>query len=159
MINGEWGTRVWMNERDRVLLDWFNGDEDALNFLRDISDATELWDDMIDQDKELTEDKINSAFFKMLVSIPNNAFFQKNRLYLTPIIIQCINAWHDANKLEKGDANQRALAYTLRNIDIMLMQSIVFLTSGYPKMREVSEQVWTEFAAKQDDALRWINGE
>jgi len=155
-IEGTWGSREWMTNRNEILLDWFNGDRDALQFLMMISDATELWDDLIDKDKEIAPHQINKAFFYMLAGIPENSFYAKHREYLTPVIIQCINSWHDANILEYGDRNQRIIAYTLRNMDLQLVQAIVFLTSGYSKMREVSALMWIEFGAKQDDILEWV---
>lgn len=155
----EWGSPEWMKARDAKLFEWFGGDVDAVELLKSLSIITELWDDLVDGDKPVTRARVDAAFFHALVRLPTNAFYIKHREYLTPLIIQSINAWQDANALEHGDRNQRALAYTLRNIDIQILQAIVYLTRGYAAMREVSLQTWILFAAEQDDALQWIAGE
>jgi len=154
-----WGSENWKEVRDGVILNWFGGDRHALDFMLAISDITELWDDLIDQDKEIDRKQIDTAFYAALVRMPCNPFYIKHREYLTPLIIAAINSWQDANVLEQGDRNERALAYTLRNIDIQLVQAIVFITQGYDKMREVSPEIWKMFAAEQDDVLAWVTGE
>lgn len=154
-----WGSDSWKETRDGVLLAWFGGDRNALDFILALSDVTELWDDLVDQDKDIGRQRIDTAFYTALVSLPCNPFYIKHRVYLTPLIIQAINSWQDANVLEQGDRNERALAYTLRNIDIQLVQAIVFITQGYEKMREVSPEIWKMFAAEQDDVLAWVTGE
>lgn len=151
-----WGSEAWKQNRDERLLEWFGGNRHALEFMLKISDITELWDDLIDGDKELAVDRINRVFYMALVEFPCNPFYTEHRHYLTPLIIQAINSWQDANVLEHGDRNERALAYTLRNIDIQLVQAIVFITQGYDRMRELSPQIWKVFAAEQDDILTWV---
>lgn len=151
-----WGSEEWKNVRDVRLRTWLLGDDDALNFLVTISNITEVWDDLIDGDKPVTAGQVNGAFFDALVNLSNNPFYVKYRERLTPIIIQSINSWLDANDLEKGGSNQRALAYTLRNMDIQLLQFIVYLVGGFEHMRSVSREIWDFFGADQDDAITWI---
>lgn len=151
-----WGSEKWKLQRDAKLREWFNGDDTALAFLLVISDITELWDDLVDQDKEITRQRLDRCMYAAIVELPCNPFYTKHRSYLSPLIIQAINSWQDANVLEQGDRNERALAYTLRNIDIQLVQAIVFITQGYDKMREISPEIWKMFAAEQDDVLEWL---
>lgn len=155
----EWGSLEWSLERNRKLLDWFGGDEDALAFLLSISTITELWDDLLDADKPITEQRVHEAFFQALVRMPCNPFYIKHREHLTPIIIQSINSWMDANIFEQGDATERTLAYTLRHMDLQLATAIVYLTQGYAKMREISPEMWRYFVVAQDDAPTWIRGD
>lgn len=149
----------WATYRNNRLLQMFSGDREALDFMLTISQITEKWDDMIDKDKPHDEPAINLAFYNALVVLPNNKFYVKHKDYLTPIIIQAINSWLDSNKLEKGTPSERALAYTLRNMDLQLVQAVVFLTGGLAALRLYSTAIWREFAAEQDDILEWINGD
>jgi hypothetical protein len=152
----QWGSEEWKRERDLKLLNWFSGNKDAVDFLLAISDVAELWDDLIDGDKPITKQRVNTAFMTALVELPNNPFYVEHREHLTPIIIQAANSWLDANELEKGDVNQRALAYTLRNMDIQLVQAIVYITGGFAKLRTYSADIWDYFGARQDPVLDWV---
>lgn len=143
------------DDRKAQLLEWFGGDREALQFLLDISQVTELWDDIIDRDT-ITATQVNAAFWRALVTLPTNPFFQRNMAYLMPLIIQSINSWHDANELAEGTYNERAVAYTIRNMDIQIAQAIVYITQGYDRMREVSPAMWRLFAAEQDDFTVWV---
>jgi hypothetical protein len=155
-VSEPWDSEPWRVKRDHLLLEWFGGNASAVELMHALSQITELWDDLVDQDKTIPVDQINKAFLTALVTLPCNAFYREHTAYLTPLIIQAINSWQDANVLEHGDRNERALAYTLRNIDIQLVQAIVFITQGYEKMRELSPQIWIMFAAEQDDVLAWV---
>jgi hypothetical protein len=48
-------------------LEWFGGNQDALNMYRMFVDLSHLWDDLVDKDKDATEDSINNAFLICLV--------------------------------------------------------------------------------------------
>lgn len=155
----EWGSREWKVQRDAQLLEWFGGDTDALKFLHTISDISEYWDDLEDADKDVSKSQRDKVFFQALITLPADPFYAKHQAYLLPIMVQAINCWHDANMLEKRDSNCRALAYTLRNMDVVIIQAIVYITQGYVRMREISPKLWVAFAAEQDDAIAWIAGE
>lgn len=152
-----WGSETWKNDRDRDLLEWFGGDEQAVHFMLALSDITELWDDLIDQDKEITPARIDSVFYTALFGLACNPFYQRHITYLTPLMVAAINAWKDANTLQRGTPNERAVAYTLRNLDIQIVQAIVLLTQGPEKAREIGPKLWRKFAAEQDDIQTWVS--
>lgn len=153
-----YGDEDWKWERDRKLRYWLKGNEAAFNLLMEWSDIGELWDDFIDGDEPITVQRVHDAFMAAVVEIPNNSFFQEHRMTLTPILIQAISSWLDANKFEQGTVSQRALAYTLRNIDIQLVQCMVYIVGGFGWLRMHSADIWTLFGAEQDDAIEWIAG-
>jgi len=155
----KWDSPEWRQVRDAKLLEWFNGNEDALQFLNLICDITELWDDLIDQDKPISQKDINDAMMAALIYLPLNPFYREHATYLTPLMISSINSWQDANTLSDGTRSQRALAYTLRNMDIQIVQAIVFITQGYDRLREVSQDIWKFFGADQDDIDSWLSGD
>lgn len=155
----QWDSDDWRKERDDKLLEWFAGDHHAVAFMHQISAISELWDDLVDQDKEISLDDVDRAMMAALIYLPCNPFYTKHATYLTPLMISSINNWKDANTLSDGTRSQRALAYTLRNMDIQIIQAIVFITQGYEKLREVSAEIWTYFGADQDDIDSWLSGE
>lgn len=148
----------WELERNRKLLEWFNGDAEAVEFLLLLSEITELWDDLIDGDKPILAEQVNTVFMKALLVLPGHPFYRKHQAYLMPLMIHAINSWHLANTFEKGTNNERALAYTLRNLDILIAEAIVYLTGGWARMREVSPHLWRLFGAGQDDIEVWLEG-
>lgn len=151
-----WGTEDWKKLRDAKLLHWFAGDRDAVAMLMMLSDITEIWDDLIDKDKPIPDEAIHEAFFKLIVLLPNNPFWVKHRVFLTPIIIQSISSWRAANALARGSRSERALSYTLRNADIQLVQAMIYLTRGQQAMIDLTPVLWKEFAAQQDDIDVWL---
>lgn len=154
----KWDSPEWREGRDKIISQWFLGDIAAIEFLRLLSSATELWDDLIDGDKRPLPQEISQVFTDLLVGLPNNPFYMQHRQHLTPLIIQAINSWQVANVLETGAPNERALAYTLRNMDIQIVQAIVYIIQGPARAREIAPMLWRLFAADQDDAAEWIFG-
>ena len=146
----------WYALRNEKVFEWLSGNSDAINLLLAVNQIIETWDDLIDKDRQLSDERVNLAFYNALVTVPNNNFYIEHRQYLTPIIIQAINTWLDANKLERGDVNDRAIAYTLRFMGIQLIQALVFLTGGVEKLRKHSIEMWRFLVAEQDDAMEWI---
>jgi hypothetical protein len=148
----------WREIRNAKLLEWFGGNQSAVDFLVALSSIAELWDDLVDKDKELNRKEIDAVFWNALVTLPTNEFFNQNRAFLMPLVIQSINAWQDSVELENGNANDRAYALTLRIISLQIAPMIVLLLRGQEAMRETSTEMWRYFTA-HDDAIKWIQGE
>lgn len=153
-----WGSETWMIERDARLKEWFGGDEDAVAFMLALSDITELWDDLVDKDKSITLARIDKVFYTALFGLAANPFYTKHITYLTPLMVAAINSWKDANVLQTGTMNERAVAYTLRNRDIQIVQAIVLLTQGPDAAQRLGPELWRRFAAEQDDISIWAGG-
>ncbi len=153
----KFGTEEWKAIRDRKMLEWFDGDASAVEFMVAISEIAELWDDLIDKDKELTKAEIDSALFTALVTLPCNQFFNANKQFLMPLILQWINAWQDSVELEKGGESDRAYALTLRLFGVQLCSMIVMLKKGYHEARKVSLDIW-KLGTAHDDPMKWIKG-
>jgi hypothetical protein len=147
----------WRKERDSKLLAWFDGDQSAVDFLVAISSISELWDDLTDKDKSLNQNEINQVFWNALVELPCNEFFNQNKTFFMPLILQSINAWHDSVELEAGSENDRAYALTLRLLALQIAPMIVFVKKGFAESRKFSIEMWRYFTA-HDDAMQWIKG-
>lgn len=148
----------WRELRNAKLLEWFGGNQSAVDFLVALSSIAELWDDLVDKDKELSRKEIDAVFWNALVTLPTNEFFNANRAFLMPLVIQSINAWQDSVELESGNTNDRAYALTLRIISLQIAPMIVLLLRGKEAMRETSTDMWRYFTS-HDDAIKWIQGE
>ena len=156
MINHD--TEDWRENRNAKLLEWFGGNQSAVDFLVALSSIAELWDDLVDKDKQPSRKEIDAVFWNALVTLPTNEFFNANRAFLMPLVIQSINAWQDSVELENGNANDRAYALTLRIISLQIAPMIVLLLRGQEAMRDVSTEMWRYFTS-HDDAIKWIQGE
>lgn len=139
MANAEFDSQEWREERDKRLLEWFLGNEDAVRCYVTLSSIGETWDDLIDKDKEITNKEINAAFLNALVFLQNNPFYVSYRAFLEPVLIISINAWFDSDILQKSDNGKwRMLAFYLRNYDSELAQACAFCVGGFEQMRKVS---------------------
>jgi len=130
----------WRAERDRRLLEWV-GDPWAVRWIVGFGDVCEVWDDLIDGDKTVTDEDIHRVFWALLTEMPLNPFFDRHKHQLVPLLVSGINAWMDANHLERGSPNDRVFAYVLRDWYMELVAFVIFLTRGREALRLVSLEV------------------
>lgn len=151
-------SKEWRAERDEKLLGWFGGNRSALDFIVTLSSIAELWDDLVDGDKLPSRAEIDQIFIGALVVLPTNEFFNQNKSFFMPLILQAINAWRDSVELEKEGAKGRAYALTLRDTHMLMVPMIVMILRGETIARAVSLEMWKYFTAN-DDPIAWIGGE
>lgn len=136
----EFDTEAWREVRNAKLLEWVQ-DRDAVDFILDFGEVCEVWDDLIDRDKPIPPERINDLFMMLLTEFPLNPFFERYKRLLIPIMVTGINAWLDANELEKGSANQQVFSYVLRDWYMELVAFVIYLTRGREAMRQHSLEI------------------
>jgi hypothetical protein len=136
----EFDTFEWQQLRDQKLREWIP-DAYALAFILDFADACELFDDLIDRDKPVEDAHVIRVLFSLLTEMPLNPFFDRFKQQLIPIMITGINAWLDANALERGTKNDQVFAYVLRDWYMEFISYVIYLVRGRDYMREVSMDV------------------
>lgn len=136
----EFDTEEWRAIRDKKLLEW-TGDINAVWFVRQFGDICEVFDDLVDKDKPVTDADIARTLFVCLTELPLNPFFDKYKHQLIPVIVTGINAWLDANVLEKGSQNDRVFSYVLRDWYAEIIAYCIYLCRGRDYMRSVSMEV------------------
>jgi len=136
----EYDSEDWRSLRNSFLHNWIK-DAPAVQFLLTIGSVAEVWDDLVDKDKEVTESEINQTFFSLLVELPLNPFFDKYKFRLIPLMVTGINTWQDSNILSKGSDNDKAMAYVLRDWYVELVMFVMYLLHGYEAMREASMDI------------------
>ena len=136
----EFDSEEWREARNQKLAEWV-GDADAVRFIVMFGDACEFFDDVWDGDKPIGPEFTERVLFNVLTEIPLNPFFDRFKVNLIPLIISGINAWLDANDLEKGDRNQKVFAYVLRDWYMEFVSFVIYLTRGRDYMRAVSLDV------------------
>lgn len=136
MPKAEWNTPAWREERDRQLEGWLG--EDAARCVVMLSGIAEVWDDMVDIG-EAEPARRDRAFVHALVHLQYNRFWQEHQRSLMPLIVVSINAWMDSNQMQETDsANERILAYSLRNLSYELASMAAFCVGGWEHLRAVS---------------------
>jgi hypothetical protein len=123
----------------QLLSKWLKGHREAVGMVLMIHDIVELWDDLIDRDKEPSPDDINRVFRAALIELPRNGFYQDNFAALNTLIESAIFDWHTANKFEKAGANLET-AFGLR----CTIQSVTVISARIVGGEEWAQQVNNE---------------
>jgi hypothetical protein len=96
-------------------IEWFGGNQDALNMYRMFVDLLHTWDDLVDKDNGGTEDDINRAFLTTLVYLPANPFYRSIQDHIFPMWLTVVSGYAAANKFEREkDAHGIEIAHSLR---------------------------------------------
>lgn len=153
-----WDTPEWRQERNQRLMGWFCENKDAVVCMVLISSIVEIWDDLIDKDKDLNDNKINMAFMQALIDLPSNSFWKQYQPLLQPVMLVSINAWMDATEAEKSDECwKRRMAFYLRNLSMELVLQIAQITGGWDHLRKVSMDIRTFFAHEDYEQWEYCN--
>jgi DNA-binding FadR family transcriptional regulator len=117
----------------------FKGNQAAVELAGYFGEVYQIWDDLVDQDRAVTAEEINRAFFLSLVEIPQNSFYREHSHYLLPIVNNSIHGWLDANQFETSKGtHERAVAYVLRDKVNDLMIMMAYLIGGYDWSKKAS---------------------
>ena len=136
-------------------LEWFGGNEDALNMYRMFVDLAHTWDDLVDKDKDASEADINNAFLICLVYLPLNPFYQSIQMQVMPMWIAVVSAYQTANKYEKDkDAHGIEIAHGLRYAAGNIIAFAVHACVGPKKATEFMPEVWKCIMVERFDEYR-----
>jgi hypothetical protein len=147
----EWDSDEWRKLRDAKFMEWLQ-DPAAVRFVLDMSHFVEIFDDLVDQDKPVSQRDMANAVFSALYHIPANPFFHANRGALLPVIFTCTNAWLDSNELATGDQTEKALAFTLKGLGVEILLTCISITRGVEYLRTVSADIRRALMAHQSFA-------
>ena len=136
-------------------LEWFGGNQDALNMYRMFVDLAHTWDDLVDKDKDVSEDAINHAFAVALVYLPANPFYQSIQSQIWPMWLSVIHAYQTANAFEKAkDPHGIEIAHTLRYAAGNIMAYAVHLCVGPEKAKIYLPEMWKAIVVERFDDYR-----
>jgi len=136
-------------------LEWFGGNQDAVNMYQMFVDLAHTWDDLVDKDKEISEDQTNNAFLICLVYLPSNPFYQRIQAAILPMWISVVSAYQTANKFEKDkDVYGVEIAHTLRYAAGHIIAYAVHVCVGPEKAKEVMPAVWKDIVHERFDAYK-----
>lgn len=136
-------------------LEWFGGNEDALNMFRMFIQLAHTWDDLVDKDKDTTEASINNAFLICLVYLPLNPFYRSIQVDIMPMWITVVSAYQTANKYEKDkDAHGVEIAHGLRYASGNIVAYAVHVCVGPEKAAQYMPEVWKAMMVERFDEYR-----
>mgnify|MGYP006302279553 CR=1 FL=1 len=136
-------------------LEWFGGNQDALNVYRMFVDLAHTWDDLVDKDKPATEDKINNAFLIALVYLPLNPFYREIQNQIMPMWLTVVSAYQTANYFERSkDEHGVEIAHTLRYAAGNIIAYAIHVCVGPDRAKEYLPDMWKSIVVERFDSYR-----
>jgi hypothetical protein len=133
-------------EQQQLLYQAVRGHPEAAEFCITLVEVLHTWDDLIDRDKPVSSEQINSAMWKALVEIPRNPFYQAHFHDLIPCLTTAILNWHAANLMEATESEaDKEIAFTLRSSYADVVEQAAHLCGGYEWARQVIPLIRREF--------------
>jgi len=133
-------------------LEWFGGNQDALNMYKAFINLAHVWDDLIDKDKEVTNEQVNTAFLTCLVYLPANPFYRSIQDQILPMWITVVSAYETANFFEKNkDEHGVEIAHTLRYAAGNIIAYAVHVCVGSEKAKDILPEVWKAIVFERYD--------
>lgn len=140
-------SQQWQEKNQANKRRWFFDNCPAIEFINQLFTAVELWDDLIDKDVEISDDRVNNVFTMLMYCLPGNDWFIAHRFHYLPLIMQAINGFQDANNMALSkDIKLRNIAFHIRNLGIEIHIATALLIGGYDHMRNVSPEIREFFA-------------
>lgn len=136
-------------------LEWFGGNQDALNMYRMFVALSHTWDDLVDKDKDASEDDINNAFLTCLVYLPANPFYRTIQDQVLPMWMTVVSAYQVANKFERDkDEHGIEIAHSLRYAAGGIIAYAVQVCVGAEEAKRVLPEVWKAIFYERFDDYR-----
>jgi hypothetical protein len=127
-------------ERD-LLLHWLKDDKAAADYVEMVCNIAHVWDDLIDRDKDVSDEEIGKAFFEALIRLPRNPFYRKHFDHLNSVLLNSISNWQVATKFERdGGEYEKSIAFILRSSYIDLITQSALLIADQQWARQVGEE-------------------
>ena len=138
-----------MNDAERAkaarhagrVLEFLGGDVEAARFVDGLFFVSQVWDDLVDRDREVDPEDVSRAFWLTLAELPANGFYRRHRDDLLPLVRTAMADWLDATTLERGTAHERTVAFALRDSLAAVVSACAYLKGGYEWMRRVSPEI------------------
>lgn len=136
-------------------LEWFGGNQDALNMFRAFVELAHIWDDLVDKDKDVSPEQINQAFLTCLVYLPANPFYRAIQDQILPMWLVVVSSFETANFFEKAkDEHGIEIAHGLRYAAGNIIAYAVHVCVGPEKAKEFLPSVWKAIFYERFDDYR-----
>jgi hypothetical protein len=128
---------------EHEFLNWaLQNDRDAVDLVQRLFRVSQVLDDLVDKDCELSDLQVYAAFFECLVLIPANPAYQKHFPHINPLLGQYLQDWFDATQMERsGIDHHRRVAFGLRSNLGGVVTQLALLIGGFEWMQQVAPAV------------------
>jgi hypothetical protein len=117
------------------------GNDLAASFLGSFVTFCHLMDDIVDKDKEITDQRLVREMLLFLESLVCNPWVRDNIFLLWPLIVAGANAWLDANRWQDSvDGQQRRASDVLKGMYHEVVWFTAFLCGGQQHMQEITRR-------------------
>ena len=131
------------NSNDAERLEWFGGNKDGLDMLNMLIYITHIWDDLVDKDKEISEDSINKVFAMCLIYLPMNNLYRQIQYQIIPMWITIISAYETANQFEREkEEHGIEIAHSLRYATGNIIAYAIYACVGPDKAKQYLPIMW-----------------
>ena len=138
---------------------WFAGNAEATALYMSLVEVAHTWDDLVDQDKPVTADRINNAFLLCLVAIPSNKVYQALFPQLQPLLLTAFTGYVVANKYEKDkDEHGIEIAHMLRYSVVQVVTFLIVHFNGVNKAVEILPAALKRMIPERFDDYRKEHG-
>jgi len=129
-------------DNENEFLRWaLRDNEAAVEMCRSIFRISQVWDDLVDKDREVPGEEVSAAFWEALVNLPANPFYRQFEQHLRPLLIQYMTDFEDSARLETEDDHGRNISFVLRDSVGSIVSQCAFLVGGREWLRMVSPEV------------------
>jgi hypothetical protein len=124
------------------------GYQPAVDFFMVLGTIAHFWDDLIDKDRQVSDEEINGVMWNALVTLPNNEFYRQFFDALNPLLVTAIANWQTATAFERGDnPRQHQIAFITRSDYANILIQAAYLVGGREWMLQMTPVIrdeWTD---------------
>ncbi|MFM2625739.1 hypothetical protein [Vibrio owensii] len=122
------------------------GDKTAIDFVVKLFNISQIFDDLIDKDKSVSDEDIFRSYWVCLVELPKNPFYVRHAATLIPMMQIFLVDYRDSVILEreralKENEHGKNIAFVLRDSIGSIITHCAYLIGGYEHMANISVQV------------------
>lgn len=122
------------------------GDKAAIDFVVKLFNISQIFDDLIDKDKPVSDEAIFHSYWVCLVELPKNPFYIRHAATLIPMMQIFLVDYRDSVILERKQAlieneHGQNIAFVLRDSIGSIITHCAYLLGGYEHMTSISVQV------------------
>jgi hypothetical protein len=121
---------------EEIITEAFKGNRAAVHLVFMLRDIANMWDDLVDRDKEVSAEDVNRVMWAALVAIPMNPFYRQHIDVLQPAIQSFILSWHMSNDLSHADYESRVISHVERYSICNVMNLVAMLIAGPDHARD-----------------------
>lgn len=111
-----------------VVAQALRGNQHAVAMVEILHFVAQVWDDLIDRDRQVPDAEVHRAFYAALIDLPRNPFFAAYSAELLPVLNASILNWHAANALRrepKPALRQAANVLRCRMYDVVMVAASI----------------------------------